>query len=157
MFKFSFQKLEKASGLKWEWILSIFFFKFLQLFQSSLFDSPFSSFPFLSPPKSMTKKEIYPHVTWEKPLSFETYWDNFDEFSGLKTLIGTISMNFSVCKFILKRFFWVFGMNIHIWMIFFDLNINIISVLIGFSVCEFIPKWFFWVFRYEYSYLNNLF
>jgi hypothetical protein len=134
-----------------------FFLKFLQLFQYSPFNSYFSSFPFLSPLKSMTKKEIYPRVTWEKPLSFETHRNSFHEFSGLKTLIGIISMNFSVCKFILKWFFWVFGMNIHIWMIFFDLNINIISVLIGFWVFEFIPKWFFWVFRYEYSYLNNLF
>jgi hypothetical protein len=52
-----------------EWILSIFFPKFPQLFQSSPFNSPFSSFPFLSPPKSMAQKNIYPHVTWENPLS----------------------------------------------------------------------------------------
>jgi hypothetical protein len=44
--------------------LHFFFPNFL-----NCFNSPFSSLPFLSPPKWMAQNKIYPHVTLENPLS----------------------------------------------------------------------------------------
>jgi hypothetical protein len=42
-----------------------------QFVQSPPFNARFSSFPFLSPPKSMAKNKIYPKVTWGNPFSFQ--------------------------------------------------------------------------------------
>jgi hypothetical protein len=49
--------------------------KFPQLYPSLPFNSPFSSFPFLSSPKSMAQKTIYPHVNEENPFSIRHYFD----------------------------------------------------------------------------------
>jgi hypothetical protein len=44
-----------------------------QFVQSSPFNSPFSSFPFLFPPKSMAKNKIYPKVTWDWENPFSSF------------------------------------------------------------------------------------